>query len=179
MRRDAFSVVLGSLTALGTSARAAVAAGEPAASRLPDTMPTDRDAIMELLSRLTDADVRELLRRQIEHGIAGHQSEAGPAAESVSLVGSFDHAVGLVRDRLGEMLSAWLQLPSIVTGVQDWLSAGRSVWQPAGRDSFRDGNARRGIPCRAARPSLGGQACSRPIRPSAISSVPLSRRGAG
>jgi len=100
------------------------------ASRLPDTLPTDRDAIVELLSHLTDADVRELLRRQLEHGIVAHRAPLGTVAASANLVGNFDEALGLIRGRLAEMLSAWPRLPSIATGVQDWLSMGRSVWQP-------------------------------------------------
>ncbi len=130
MRRDVFSMAAAGLTIFGASAGAAVAAGNAAANRLPDVLPTDRDAIVEMLSRLTDADVRELVRRQLEHSMAGRQTGLAPAAASAGLVGSFDDALGLVRDRLGEMLSAWPRLPSIVTGVQDWLSTGRSVWQP-------------------------------------------------
>ncbi len=128
MRYCAYSMAMARLTVIGAAACVAVTTGKAAESRLPDVLPTDRDAITELLSRLTDADVRELLRRHLEQGI--HPAQLEPAAASVGLVGGLDDAVGLVRGHLGEMLSAWPKLPSLVTGVLDWLSAGRSAWQP-------------------------------------------------
>ena len=130
MRYGTFFAAVADLSLIGASAYAAVAAGKAAESRLPDVLPTDRDAILELPSRLTDADVRELLRRQLEHGIAGHQAGLSGVAATSDLVGSFDSALGVVRARLAEMLSVWPKLPSIVTSVGDWLATGRSVWQP-------------------------------------------------
>ena len=129
MKRKASLAATAGFLAFGTPT-GVVAAADAAASRLPETLPTDREGIMALLSRLPDADVRELLRRQLENGIARHQAEIAQTAASPGLVASFDNALGVVRDRLGEMLSAWPRLPSILTGIQDWLSTGRSVWQP-------------------------------------------------
>jgi hypothetical protein len=63
-------------------------------------------------------------------GCRRHESReqrVGSDPRTLGLVGGLDDAVGLMGDRLGEMLSVSPKLPSIVTGVMDRLSAGRST----------------------------------------------------
>jgi hypothetical protein len=55
MQRGALLAVAG-LTAISAPARAAIIVEKAAESRLPDILPTDRDAINELLSRLTGTE---------------------------------------------------------------------------------------------------------------------------
>ena len=170
-------MAVASLGVIGSPARAAVTAVKAAASALPDVLPTDRDSVLELLSRLADADVRELLRRQLEHGIAGHQTEPGSRSRRAGLVVGSDAALGLVRDRLGDMLSAWPRLPSIVTSVQDWLSAGLVGLAAAGSDCLRDDDTRRGVLFRMACLSPAGQPCSGTARHPFIRIIRLACRG--
>ena len=103
---------------------AAVAAGQPgagdkAAPALPE--PLTREAVRELVSRLSDAEVRELLLAQLDKVAAPAPDAAAPPV-AAGLAGNVDRA----RSELGAMLRAAPDLPATLGAAVARYSEGRS-----------------------------------------------------
>jgi moderate conductance mechanosensitive channel len=103
---------------------AALAAGQPgaenkAAPALPE--PLTREAVRELMSRLSDAEVRELLLAQLDKVAAPEASEAAPPM-AADLAGNVDHA----RSELGAVLRAAPDLPATLGAAVARYSEGRT-----------------------------------------------------
>jgi moderate conductance mechanosensitive channel len=103
---------------------AALAAGQPGAENktapaLPE--PLTRDAVRELVARLSDAEVRELLLAQLDKVAAPEAGEAAPPM-AADLAGNVDHA----RGELGAVLRAAPDLPATLSAAVARYSEGRS-----------------------------------------------------
>src|SRR6185369_10811020 len=103
---------------------AALAAGQSGAENktapaLPE--PLTREAVRELVARLSDAEVRELLLAQLDKVAApATDDEAAPVA--AGLAGNVDHA----RGELGAVLRAAPDLPATLSAAVARYSEGRS-----------------------------------------------------
>ncbi len=77
---------------------------KPAATTLPE--PLTHDSIRELVSRLSDEDVRKLLIDQLDRSAAPAKGKGDKA-----MSGMVEENAGMVRERLGELKDAFLALP--------------------------------------------------------------------
>ena len=75
-----------------------------AATTLPE--PLTHDSIRELVSRLSDEDVRKLLIDQLDRAAVPSK------AKDMAMSGMVEHNAGMVRERLGELRDAFLALPA-------------------------------------------------------------------
>ena len=111
----AIAVVLLAVAVVGWNAGPACAQGKSgkpkaAATELPE--PLTHDSIRELVSRLSDEDVRKLLINQLDRSAASSQGKAGMA-----MSGMVEHNAGMVRERLGELKEAFFALPATLQDV--------------------------------------------------------------
>jgi small-conductance mechanosensitive channel len=109
------------LSLLPVVAAAAPPAGseKPASVKLPE--PLTREAIRELVARLSDAEVRELLLAQLDKAAA---PEADKAAAATDLAGNVDRA----RSELGTVLRSAPDVPAAVSAAVARFSEGRSPY---------------------------------------------------
>ncbi len=86
-----------------------------AATALPE--PLTHDSIRELVSRLSDEDVRKLLLDQLD------RSSVASKAKDKAMSGMVDESAGMMRERLGELEDAFLALPAtsaeVITKLDD------------------------------------------------------------
>jgi len=81
----------------------------PDATALPE--PLTHDSIRELVSRLSDEDVRKLLIDQLD------RSAAPSKAKDMAMSGMVEHNAGMVRERLRELRDAFVALPATLSDV--------------------------------------------------------------
>jgi hypothetical protein len=110
----AVAVVLLAVAVVGLGASPAFAqskSGKPkaAATALPE--PLTHDSIRELVSRLSDEDVRKLLIDQLD------RSAAPSKAKDMAMSGMVEHNAGMVRERLRELRDAFVALPATLSDV--------------------------------------------------------------
>lgn len=88
----------------------------PATSAAPATLPEPltKDAVRELVSRLSDAEVRRLLIEQLDRGAA---PETQPAAGMSDMVGAMGEHSATMRTRAAEVLGAVTALPEALRHV--------------------------------------------------------------
>jgi small-conductance mechanosensitive channel len=110
-------VALSTLAVTGLPAREAI--GDEKAVKLPE--PLTREAIRELVSRLSDAEVRELLLAQLDK-VAAPTAAAAPDSGAKGLAGDVDRA----RTEIGAVLGAAPALPGVLAGAVSQFSEGRS-----------------------------------------------------
>ena len=96
------------------------ASAEKAAPKLPE--PLTREAIRELASRLTDAEVRQLLIQQLDRAAA--PSRAKPEDMS-DMVMSMDKGSQAMRERAAELLQAAADFPLTLQDAHDKFQEGR------------------------------------------------------
>ena len=94
------------------------AVGAEKAVKLPD--PLTKETIRELVSRLSDAEVRELLLAQLDKAAAPTDAKAD-GSMTADLVGNMDRA----RTGLGAVLSSWPALPAAFGEAVRQFSEGR------------------------------------------------------
>ena len=94
---------------------------KPASVKLPE--PLTREAIRELVARLSDAEVRGLLLAQLDKVAAPEADQAAPAM-AAGLAGNVDHA----RSELGAVLRAAPDLPAALGAAVARFSEGRSPY---------------------------------------------------
>src|SRR5262245_50556143 len=116
-RLVALALVLSALPLGG--AEAASSSGKAPAVELPQ--PLTRDAIRELVARLSDAEVRQLLLSQLDKA-AAPEAKPEDAAMATGLASRFDHA----RDDLRAVLRAAPTLPAELGAAVGRFSEGRS-----------------------------------------------------
>ena len=112
------------LLALPLVAAAAAPPGgseKPASVKLPE--PLTREAIRELVARLSDGEVRELLLAQLDKAAAPEADQATPLM-AAGLAGNVDHA----RSELGAVLRAAPDLPAVLGAAVTRFSEGRSPY---------------------------------------------------
>jgi small-conductance mechanosensitive channel len=80
----------------------------PAAAKLPE--PLTRETARELVSRLSDAEVRALLLQQLDR-TAAKAAEAPGEAESAGMLGSMHRGAGAARDGIAQIVEAVRTLP--------------------------------------------------------------------
>ncbi len=113
------SIVLVAAAVVSSSpapAQAVDAARGPAAEALPAKLPAPltKDAIRELVSRLSDTEVRRLLIDQLDRG-AALPADAG--ADLAGIVGAVDSRAGDLRARGAELFAAAGRLPAAARNV--------------------------------------------------------------
>ena len=113
--------------ALGPGVRAPLAqdqAASAAAAPLPD--PLTREALRDLLARLSDAEVRQLLLAQLDREIS-----AAGAAEP-AMIGGMEQQASTLRESWRAMFAAAAELPGVPVFFADQLMGGRGpaslVW---------------------------------------------------
>jgi small-conductance mechanosensitive channel len=112
-------VALATLAAIGLPALDAVGDEKPV--KLPE--PLTKEAIRELVSRLSDAEVRALLLAQLDKAAA----PASPGAEesmAVGLAGDMDRA----RTGIGAVFRAWPEMPAAYASAVRRFSEGREPY---------------------------------------------------
>ena len=112
------------LLALPLVAAAAAPPGgseKPASVKLPE--PLTREAIRELVARLSDGEVRELLLAQLDKAAAPEADQATPLM-AAGLAGNVDRA----RSELGAVLRAAPDLPAVLGAAVARFSEGRSPY---------------------------------------------------
>ena len=111
------------LSLLPLVATAAPPAGpdKPASVKLPE--PLTREAIRELVARLSDAEVRGLLLAQLDKVAAPEADQAAPDM-ATGLAGNVDHA----RSELGALLRSAPDLPAALGAAVARFSEGRSPY---------------------------------------------------
>jgi len=84
---------------------------------LPETL--THESVRELLSRLSDAQVRSLLLDQLDRVVAAPTKAAADsgAAAMAGMAGTVDQHAGAMRDRYGTLFDAFLALPASVGAV--------------------------------------------------------------
>jgi len=98
---------------------AATSASGAEAAALPE--PLTRDALRDLLARLSDAQVRELLIAQLDKEIA-----AAPAADADGYIDDIEAEAATLRHAWGRMLAAAPALPTVPLFLADRLLDGRA-----------------------------------------------------
>ena len=111
----AVAVVLLAVAVVGLGASPAFAqskSGKPkaAATALPE--PLTHDSIRELVSRLSDEDVRKLLIDQLDRSAAPSKAKGDKA-----MSGMVEENAGMVRERLRELRDAFVALPATLSDV--------------------------------------------------------------
>ena len=106
---------------------AAAAATPPAGSETAATValpqPLTRDAIRELVARLSDGEVRALLLAQLDKAAVSAAGE-GAAPVAAGLAGNMDRA----RTEIGAVLRSWRELPDALSAAVARFSQGRSPY---------------------------------------------------
>jgi small-conductance mechanosensitive channel len=104
------------------AAAASKSGGSEKTVELPQ--PLTKDAIRELVARLSDKEVRDLLLTQLDKGAA---PAAGPAAGTMAggLVGEMDRS----RAEIGKVLRAWPSVPAELSAAVGRFSEGRPSYQ--------------------------------------------------
>ena len=84
---------------------------------LPETL--THESVRELLSRLSDAQVRSLLLDQLDRAVAAPTKAAADSgtAAMAGMAGTVDQHAGAMRDRYGTLFGAFLALPASVGSV--------------------------------------------------------------
>jgi small-conductance mechanosensitive channel len=105
-----------------------VAAGASPASAAP-TPPSalTRESARDLLSRMSDAEVRKMLLEQLDRAAMAESSpnKSGTATSGMAgMAGTMGAKSGTVRERIGELYAAFVALPSTLRDVSTRLSAG-------------------------------------------------------
>jgi len=126
-RRWWLAAVLALCTALASPAAVAQvlpkppkATAEKAAPKLPE--PLTKETIRELASRLTDAEVRQLLIQQLDRAAA--PSKSSPDDMS-GMVMSMEKESRVVRERMGVLLQAFADIPTVLQDAYDRFQEGR------------------------------------------------------
>jgi small-conductance mechanosensitive channel len=120
-RLAALVCVLSLLPLVAAAAAPPAGSEKPASVKLPE--PLTREAIRELVARLSDVEVRELLLAQLDKVAAPEADQAAPLT-AAGLAGNVDHA----RSELGAVLRAAPDLPATVGAAVARFSEGRSPY---------------------------------------------------
>lgn len=125
---DLITIVLGVfLAGLACAADAA----PPAAPALPETL--TKETARDLLSRLSDEQVRALLLEQLDKGaarIASESARAGGISAMTAMAGTMDANAGMTRARIGELYEGLLALPVTTRDAAGRLAEGTGALGP-------------------------------------------------
>ena len=105
----------------------AAAQGSADVPALPGTL--TRESARDLLSRLSDAQVRSLLLEQLDRTAAAPATPAaatGPATMA-GMAGTVDQHAGAMRDRYGTLYDALLAVPATVGAIAARIAGGRAA----------------------------------------------------
>jgi hypothetical protein len=103
-------LALGGLLALTCLAQAEAATKAAATPKLPE--PLTHEAIRELVARLSDAEVRQLLIAQLDHAAAPVRPVDGAAM--MGMVEGMEGRSRQIRARAGELIGGMAALPAVL-----------------------------------------------------------------
>jgi moderate conductance mechanosensitive channel len=118
-RLAALVCVLSLLPLVAAAAAPPAGSEKPASVKLPE--PLTREAIRELVARLSDGEVRELLLAQLDKSAAPEAGEAAPPM-AAGVAGTVDRA----RSEIGAVLRSWREVPAALDAAVARYSEGRS-----------------------------------------------------
>ncbi len=118
-----FVLVMGLLLAFrpAVPGEAATTPAQQASSQVALPQPLTREAIRELVARLSDAEVRQLLLAQLDKAAAPET-----AAKSAPMAENMQAETQQMRTRLGEVFASAARLPEVLSAAYSRLTEGRS-----------------------------------------------------